>query len=137
MYAWILSKSNGNLASAFSYLCNGRFIFLKICSLLLCFLAKTCFLRTSIFFYVFPSSPVSFLFGSLPFRLPVDLFSTPLFFPVCPKLSFTCFYIFTALIIYSFSRLSVNSTSLWSFSLSSKFCSSFFVCYIISFFFWL
>ena len=44
------------------------------------FFAKTCFLRTSIFLDKFPSSPLSFLFGFLPLRLSVDLFSTSFFF---------------------------------------------------------
>ena len=56
------------------------------------------------------------------------------FFPFCHNLSFNCFSIFSALTKYSVLRSSVNSTSLWSFSLSSQFCSSFFVCCIISFF---
>ena len=108
-------------------------IFKNIFPFTVFFFAKTCFLRTSIFLDVFPSSPLSFIFGSLPLRLSVDLFSTS-FFPFCHNLSFNCFSIFSALTKYSVLRSSVNSTSLWSFSLSSQFCSSFFVCCIISFF---
>ena len=60
------------------------------------------------------------------FRLSLDVFSASFFYPFCCKLSFTCFPIFTGLIIYSFSRLSLNSKYFSSFSLSSQFCSSFF-----------
>ena len=119
MYAQILSKSNGNLALSFSSLSSGHFIFLKISSLLLCFLAKTCFYILR-YFLMSLRLPLFHLFFVL-YLLDYQLF----------KLSFTCFSILTALIIYSFSRLRVNSTSLWSFLLSSQFCSSFYICCII------
>ena len=54
-------------------------IFKNIFPFTVFFFAKTCFLRTSIFLDVFPSSPLSFIFGSLPLRLSVDLFSTSFF----------------------------------------------------------
>ena len=77
---------------------------LKFLPLTLCFLAKTSFLRTSIFFNVFASSPLSFLFGSLTCRLSLDLFSTFFFFPFCRKLPLVQF--FFAVTFSSFSFLS-------------------------------
>ena len=125
MHGQNLSKSNGSFASSFSYLCIGHFIVLKMSLLLQCFLKRAFYLLQYLLIYLRLPLFHSFLVLYL-FRLSLDVFSASFFYPFCCKLSFTCFPIFTGLIIYSFSRLSLNSKYFSSFSLSSQFCSSFF-----------
>ena len=87
------------------------------------------FLLTLIFFDVITSSPLSFLFGSLPFRLSLDLFFLHLSFFHFATSYFLLAILYSRLlsyIIYYFTRLFLNSTSFCSFSLSSQFCSPFY-----------
>ena len=87
------------------------------------------FLLTLIFFDVITSSPLSFLFGCLPFRLSLDLFFLHLSFFHFATSYFLLAILYSRLlsyIIYYFTRLFLNSTSFCSFSLSSQFCSSFY-----------